>query len=207
MNERSFIMPTLSTHELAARKRRIEDAALKLFLKQGFHGVGLREVAKTANVSLGNIYNHYEGKEPLFTSLLARLYGEFVADTGPLLAAVQAGHFPSDLVKLGRVIGALVERNRAYLTLVYVDIAEFGGVHVRPHYDGLAAKFAAGFGTPLTQARTARGTDPAVAFAAVYLLFSNYFILSGSIGARPFGLGEDASIEALAAILSKGVLR
>jgi AcrR family transcriptional regulator len=207
MNERSFIMPSPTTQDLAARKRRIEDAALKLFLKQGFHGVGLRDLAKTAKISLGNIYNHYEGKEPLFTALLERLYAELVADTGPLLGAVQAGHFPNDLVKLGKVIGALVERNRAYLTLVYVDIAEFGGVHVRPQYDDLAGKFAAGFGAPLKDAPVARGADPAIAFTAVYLLFTNYFILAGNVGARPFGLGEDASIAALAAILSKGVQR
>jgi AcrR family transcriptional regulator len=207
MNERSFIMPTLPDHELNARRRRIEDAALKLFLKQGFHGVGLREVAKLAKVSLGNIYNHYEGKEPLFTALLARLYGELVADTGPLFTAVQAGHFPKDLVKVGKVIGALVDRHRAYLTLVYVDIAEFGGQHVRPHYDNLAGKFAAGFGASLKEARLAGGADPAVAFTAVYLLFTNYFILAGNVGARPFGLGEDASIQELASILTKGLAR
>ncbi len=51
-----------SEKQQLARRQRIETAALKLFSKQGFHGVGLRDVAKAARVSLGNIYNHYTGK-------------------------------------------------------------------------------------------------------------------------------------------------
>jgi AcrR family transcriptional regulator len=217
MNERSFIMtlsnsapseiagPTTSEKHQLARRQRIEAAALKLFSKQGFHGVGLRDVAKAARVSLGNIYNHYTGKEPLFESLMERLYVAFATDAAALAEVVRDGAFPSDLNRVGHVIGTLVEKNRDYLTMVYVDIAEFGGKHARPQYDNLAGKFAALMGPALTGLQLNEGIDPAVAFTAVYLLFTNYFIIEGSIGARPLGLKGDAPIAALAKILSLGL--
>jgi hypothetical protein len=39
----------------------------------------------------------------------------------------------------------------------------------------------------------------------VYLLFTNYFILSRVIGAQPFGKKEGPSVAALAQLLSKGL--
>jgi AcrR family transcriptional regulator len=198
-----------SAKQQLARRQRIETAALKLFSKQGFHGVGLRDVAKAARVSLGNIYNHYTGKEPLFESLMERLYVAFATDAAALADVVRDGAFPGDLNRVGRVIGTLVEKNRDYLTMVYVDIAEFGGKHAKPQYDNLAGKFAALMGPALTgmteRGQLNEGIDPAVAFTAVYLMFTNYFIIERSIGARPLGLKEDASVAALAKILSLGL--
>lgn len=197
-------MATLSAEQQLARRTQIEAAALKLFLKLGFHGVGLREVAKAAKVSLGNIYNHYEGKEPLFEALLTRLYAQFAADALSLLPLMD-GAFPKDLAKVGHVIGELVDRNRDYLTLVYVDIAEFDGHHAQPQYDDLAGKFKKLFGKSLDRAELGKGLDPATAFTAVYLLFTNYFILSRVIGAQPFGKNEGPSVTALAHLLSEGL--
>jgi hypothetical protein len=41
----------------------------------------------------------------------------------------------------------------------------------------------------------------------VYLLFTNFFILEHCLGARPFGLDTEASVEAMAKLLSAGLLR
>jgi AcrR family transcriptional regulator len=168
--------------------------------------VGLREVAKKAGVSLGNIYNHYTGKEPLFTSLITRLYLAFAGEAAVFVARLDPAQFPGDLEKLGHAIGELVTRHRDYLTLVYVDIAEFDGRNARPHYDDLAGKFSALFNEKLARAGLiASGIDPGVAFTTVYLLFTNYFIIQRVIGASPLGLKEGDSVAALAKILSSGL--
>ncbi|MBK7862398.1 MAG: TetR/AcrR family transcriptional regulator [Archangiaceae bacterium] len=199
-------MATLSPEHQAARRTQIEDAALKLFLKQGFHGVGLRELAKTAGVSLGNIYNHYPDKEHLFTALLSRLYLDFARSALGLTALVgKGGAFPHDLVTVGETLGKLVDQHRDYLTLVYVDIAEFDGRHAQPQYDDLAGKFRKLFGPALEGTRVGGDLDPAEAFTAVYLLFTNYFILSRVIGAQPLGKKERPSVATLARLLSEGL--
>jgi TetR/AcrR family transcriptional repressor of uid operon len=36
------------------------DAAYSLFVEKGFHATSMREIAKQAGVSLGNIYNYFD---------------------------------------------------------------------------------------------------------------------------------------------------
>ena len=53
-------MPKLSEAAIEKRKELIESAARELFIKQGFHATSMRDIAKDAGVSLGNLYNYYE---------------------------------------------------------------------------------------------------------------------------------------------------
>ena len=59
-------MPKLSQEVIAEKKSVIESAAKELFIKQGFHATSMRDIAKTADVSIGNLYNYYVTKEEIF---------------------------------------------------------------------------------------------------------------------------------------------
>jgi AcrR family transcriptional regulator len=61
-------MPKLSDAAIGKRKEQIEDAARELFIRQGFHATSMRDIAKGAEVSLGNLYNYYPTKEAIFES-------------------------------------------------------------------------------------------------------------------------------------------
>jgi len=50
-------MPKLSQSVIDEKKVIIEEAARELLIKQGFHATSMRDIAKTAEVSLGNLYN------------------------------------------------------------------------------------------------------------------------------------------------------
>jgi AcrR family transcriptional regulator len=200
MNERSFIRDSLHR-----RRRTIEDAALRLFARQGFHGVGLRDLAREAGVSLGNIYNHFPSKEPIFAALVDRLYADFTSSTEPLARFLQSTRFPDDLEELGRVMREMVERHRDYLTLVYVDIAELGGKHVRTHYAALASRFRAALG-PAAGHALPSWADPGVVFALVYMQFSSFFVIERLIGAQGhLDLPEDEAVTAIARLFMLGL--
>ena len=62
----------------ARRKHIIETAAI-CFIEQGFHQTGIRDIAKRAGVSLGNIYNHFAGKTELIAAI-ATLEAEDLAE-------------------------------------------------------------------------------------------------------------------------------
>ena len=59
-------MPKLSQQKIDERKFVIEDAARELLIKQGFHATSMRDIARRAKISLGNVYNYYETKEAIF---------------------------------------------------------------------------------------------------------------------------------------------
>ncbi len=84
MNERSFILiepndgKVKAMHEKAPpihpRKLEIVEAAIRCFLEQGYHQTGVRDIARRAGISLGNLYNHFKGKEALL-AFIADLEG------------------------------------------------------------------------------------------------------------------------------------
>src|SRR5512141_1393643 len=44
----------------------VEDAAMKLFLEQGYHATSMRQIADRAGLALGGIYNHFTSKDEIF---------------------------------------------------------------------------------------------------------------------------------------------
>jgi len=74
----------------------IKQAALGLFVRQGVHATGIREIAKTAGCSEAALYRHWSNKDDLVASLFQEHLGEVV----DLLqrAIDSADGFPAKLV-------------------------------------------------------------------------------------------------------------
>ncbi len=53
-----------------AKRRQIMDGARAEFLKSGFDGASMNDVARTAGVSKGTLYVYFESKEQLFEALI-----------------------------------------------------------------------------------------------------------------------------------------
>lgn len=51
-------------------KKRITDAALNEFLKNGYKNVSMKEIAQKAGIANGNIYAHFLSKEALLEYLV-----------------------------------------------------------------------------------------------------------------------------------------
>ena len=51
-------------------QRRIEEAALRLFARQGYRSTTMDGIARAARVSTGNLYRYHGGKEDLFRAVV-----------------------------------------------------------------------------------------------------------------------------------------
>lgn len=58
---------------IKARRNQILDAAAAVFAEKGFHRTTTKEIASTAGVSEGTIYNYFAGKEDLLIGIMTRL--------------------------------------------------------------------------------------------------------------------------------------
>lgn len=54
---------------LNEKKQQILNAALNLFVENGFHGTSTAEIAKTAGVATGTLFHHFKTKQELINSL------------------------------------------------------------------------------------------------------------------------------------------
>ena len=129
--------PNTPSSRRGARTRRGEEtralllnAALEQFLRGGFHGTSMRQIADGAGVAVGGIYNHFANKEALFAAVLDANHPYHVIM--PALEHAQGDtleDFVRDAARLYQSnIHGLEDR---LLPLVLIDIVEFQGRHLR----------------------------------------------------------------------------
>ena len=58
---------------IEARRNQILEAAAQVFAEKGFHRATTREIASTAGISEGTIYNYFDNKESLLIGIMFRL--------------------------------------------------------------------------------------------------------------------------------------
>lgn len=78
-----------------SNRDRILESALTCFVENGLQRTGMREIARHAGVSLGNLYNHFSGKDDLIAEI-ARLDGERIEAQ---LAGIDATAPPLDALQ------------------------------------------------------------------------------------------------------------
>ncbi|NBC82560.1 MAG: TetR family transcriptional regulator [Bacteroidetes bacterium] len=59
------------------KKKLIMDTALQLFANEGYHNTSIDQIARTAGISKGLIYNYFTSKEQLLQSLIFSGFDEF----------------------------------------------------------------------------------------------------------------------------------
>jgi AcrR family transcriptional regulator len=61
------------------RKIKILEAAISCFLEKGYHQTSVRDIVGQAGISLGNLYNHFKGKEAILV-FIAEIEGQELSD-------------------------------------------------------------------------------------------------------------------------------
>jgi len=187
------------------------DAGLELFSTQGYRATTLRDIASKAGLSVGNIYHHFPDKHAIYQRLIDRYWERLLDPELPLNQVFARASFPEDLEEMAGAIEQVVTANAAHILLIYVDIIEFQGEHVRAFYEGMAKRFAAAYG-PRFAARRKAGefgdADPMTAvMVATRWLF--YFYTVEKCFAVPLHLGmtgKQATTEFIR-LLRYGLLR
>lgn len=99
-----------------AAKRRILEAASRLFLSGGLRALSVRAIAKEAGLSTIGIYSHFHGKE----GVLEALYIEGFERVAAMLADAPAAGAPEEIAQetMRRYL-ALAERYEAHYRLIF----------------------------------------------------------------------------------------
>jgi AcrR family transcriptional regulator len=135
MNERSFISgeelrmtvssPTRGEHTRTA----ILQAAHDLFIKQGYHGTSMRQIAQQASLALGGVYNHFASKEQVFEAVFLSFHPYH--EVFPLIAAAQGATLEQLVQDAIRRMVQAVEGRPDFMNLMFIEMVEFKSVHAR----------------------------------------------------------------------------
>jgi len=204
-------VPPVPQHERSkASMGRTLEAALGLFSSQGFRATSMRQIADAAGLSVGNVYHHFPSKDSIFQALLDQ-YWERVLDPGLRLNQIFArAAFPDDLEEMAAAIEEVVETFRPYILLIYVDVIEFQGEHIRTFYAGMAGRFEETYAQRFRERRQAGelgDADPMVAVMVATRWFFYFFTVEKCFGApMHFGMSPEAAVAEFIRLLRHGLL-
>ena len=191
------------------QQARILEAAKTLFLSKGFNGSNLRDIAKSAKVSVGGIYHHFESKEEIYLTLLQQ--SDVAQDMFQILKLFQAPEFPENLAALGEAIARTVRKHKDSFKLFYIDVLEFQGKNVKPIISGFRDKF-----NELADVLLAKrqgdlaGMHPAIILRVMVDVFIHTRLeeamLDQSVAQR-LGISDEEMTRQMAELLLRGILK
>ena len=195
--------------ERSERSRsQILDAALKLFSHHGYGATSVNDIAEEAGVSKGNVYHHFPDKETIFRALLDQYFQAMSQPDFPFNRALATGTFPDNLEELGRAARDAVVQWRQHVALIYVDVVEFDGTHIRKFYEEMANRFDTFLKTHHIAPQLADGLSPTSAVMLATRIFFNYFSVEIIFGVKDhFGKQTDQVIAEVSRILRHGMLK
>jgi len=192
-------------------RRQVLDAALQLFSRHGYRATTVRDIADAAKVSTGNVYHHFPDKETIFNTLLDELWEIAETRKFPFRRALISGQFPDNLEALGLAARESIREFRQYFALVYVDVIEFEGTHVRKFYNDMSQRFAdvlgRNGGLEQIAGKLRPGVSPISALLLTQRLFFSYFTIEILFGVpEPFGKDTSQVIQEICDILRNGMV-
>ena len=188
-------------------RRQILDAALRLFSTQGYRATSTRDIADAAGISTGALYHQFPDKELIFQSLLDEYWDAIGTPDFPFTKALRGGAFPDDLLALARAARESVHLYRRYIALIYVDVVEFEGSHIRRFYAEMAGRFQAFLDEyPEVQTKLRPDVSPRTAAMLVSRLFLYFYSVEYVFGVpNHFGKDEDTVLREIVEILEHGI--
>jgi len=203
----------MNQEERSQRSRaQILDAALTLFSHQGYRATSIRDIAQSADVSTGNVYHHFKDKETIFRELLEQYWQAIESPDLEFNRALVSGTFPDNLEAIGEAARAMTQKYRRYVALIYVDVVEFEGSHIRRFYAGMAERFER-FAQryPDVLRRSAERLRPGLSVGSAMMLatrfYMNYFAVEILFGVpNHFGKDTDAALREIADVLRYGMV-
>jgi AcrR family transcriptional regulator len=190
----------------------ILNVALELFSHQGYRATSIRDIAAAAGVSTGNVYHHFPDKETIFRTLLDQYWAAIDDPDFPFNRALASSSFPDNLEEAAHAARDSVAKFRRYVALIYVDVVEFDGSHIRKFYSEMAERFARFMEQHSAElaftGRLREGVSPLTAVMLASRFFLHYYATEILFGVpNQFGRDSEQVVREVADIMRHGMLR
>lgn len=184
----------------------IENAAIHLFLEQGYHATSMRQIADHAELALGGIYNHFSSKDEIFEAIILdqHPYKKIL----PLILAVEGETTDEFFGNAFRIVIKELGSQPEFLNLMFIELVEFKGRHGATMLREIAPKVLPVFEKIVKSRKDLRVTHPAVLMRSFFGMIISYFItemiISNSVVSK---LMPKNSADAYVDIFLHGVLK
>ncbi len=110
---------TKNPDRVRARRERLINAAITVFVEKGFHNATVREIGRVANMTQGTIYNYVSSKDDILYLVCDRIVAEY---NDQARKALETSRDPVERVRSAvRAISQVMYRHRREILLIYQD--------------------------------------------------------------------------------------
>ncbi len=121
MTDQTFISKSDRTH------RAILESAYSLFSSQGYAATSMRQIADSAKLALGSIYNHFSSKEEIFQAIISERH-PFIRII-PVLKDAKGETMEEFLRNAAVSLVEELEKHPEFINLMLIELVEFKGKH------------------------------------------------------------------------------
>ena len=152
----------------------VEDAAMELFLEQGYAATSMRQIAESAGLALGGIYNHFKSKDEIFEGIIIdkhpykKILPAIIAAEGNTLDEFFKNAFHLIISELG-------ERPE-FVNLMLIELVEFKGKHGSVMLREIAPKMLPVFERDIKSRKDLRVSSPPLLMRSFIGMVVSYLI-------------------------------
>ena len=167
-------MPKEKLKKGEATRLAVEDAAIELFMEQGYHATSMRQIADKAGLALGGIYNHFKSKDEIFEAIVVdkppykRILPLVMDPPGETAEEFLRNAFKVTVTELGK--------NPIYMKLMMIEMVEFNGMHGASMLKEIVPKVLPVFEQMLKVRKGLRISNPALFLRSFFGMIISYFI-------------------------------
>jgi AcrR family transcriptional regulator len=157
-----------------ATRLAIEDAAIHLFLEQGYHATSMRQIADHAQLALGGIYNHFSSKDEIFEAIILdqHPYKKIL----PLILEVKGETAEEFFRNAFLIVINELGKQPEFMNLMFIELVEFKGKHGAVMLRQISPKVLPVFEKVIKARKDLRVTNPAVLMRSFFGTMISYFI-------------------------------
>lgn len=199
-------MSTVKLKKGEATHLAIEDAALELFMEQGYHATSMRQIADQVGLALGGIYNHFKSKEDIFEAIIIDKHP--YKKVLPAILAAEGETLEEFFKNAFRIFVSELGERPEYLNLMFIELVEFKGRHGALMLREIAPKVLPAIEQLIKARKGLRVTNPALLMRSFVGMILSYLIseilISNSIVSK---LMPKNSADAYVDIYLHGILK
>jgi TetR/AcrR family transcriptional repressor of mexJK operon len=152
----------------------IEDAAINLFLTQGYAATSMRQIADEVGLALGGIYNHFSSKEEIFAGIIIdkHPYKQIL----PAVLAAQGETVEEFFKNAFQIVVSELDKRPEFINLLFIELVEFKGKHGALLLKEVAPKILPVFEKLIKSRKSLRITNPAVLMRSFVGSVISYYV-------------------------------
>jgi AcrR family transcriptional regulator len=185
-------------------RKAIIEAAYELFLQHGYAATSMRQIAKRAGLALGGIYNHFGGKEAIFSELILDRHPFW--QVLPILLNTPSDDLESFIRIAAQAMVSELGRRPDFIKLMLIEIVEFNGRNIPGLMERIIPQ-----ALPMVERfgqlkRLLHKMPPLVFFRAFIGFFFSYYITEFMIAGTPLAITQVNALDHFVEIFLHGVL-